>query len=301
MVKREKISAFNFEESANDKMAQILLGSYKIYLDTGGEVSEEMEQLVENQKQKKKEITDEKKLDDFEKIKVKISKLCTSVQSKIEEKKSNPGPEISSAIQSDFINLDKRLKELREIKAKSESREGLWAKFKKGPSEEMKTQRAEDIKTITNYINTLKQTNRGNKIIKDEPSRATELENLEDLSGESGIPGIDISEGLKQIEEKKKEVEEGLKVLVEQLDKLSEHANNFGEELDKQEKLLDGIKTDVEKYDNELGKMNKTMDKVLTAVGGPFRIIAIVICATVAFILIAIGWFLLEFYVFSKL
>eukprot|EP01080_Neovahlkampfia_damariscottae_P003759 gene3759-6647_t len=55
MAKREKISAFN-QESANDKMAQILLGSYKIYLDTGGEVSEEMEQLVENQKQKKKKL-----------------------------------------------------------------------------------------------------------------------------------------------------------------------------------------------------------------------------------------------------
>ena len=94
-----------------------------------------------------------------------------------------------------------------------------------------------------------------------------------DLSGESGVPGIDISEGLKQIEEKKQEVQEGLKVLVEQIDKLAEHATNFGEELDKQEKLLDGIKTDVEKYDNELGKMNKTMDKVLTAVGGPFRIL----------------------------
>ena len=196
--KREKISAFNFEESANDKMAQILLGSYKIYLDTGGEVSEAMEELVETQKQKKKEITDEKKLDQFEQKKVRISKLCTSVQSvkkkkkkkkfkifffvleqKIEQKKSNPGPELNSAIQSDFINLDKCLKELREIKASSESREGLWAKFKKGPSQEMIEQRASDIKTITNYIANLKQANRGNKVITDEPSRATELDNIE--------------------------------------------------------------------------------------------------------------------------
>jgi hypothetical protein len=77
---REKVTQFDFQSAANDKMAQILLGAYKIYLDTGGEMSEEMEQIVETQKQKKKDEGDEKKLDDFEKKKVAIARLCTKLK-----------------------------------------------------------------------------------------------------------------------------------------------------------------------------------------------------------------------------
>jgi glucose-6-phosphate isomerase len=71
------------------------------------------------------------------------------------------------------------LKELKEIKQKAENREGLWAKLKKGPSEELIARRSEDIKAITKYYDQLKAESRGGKVIRDEPTKSTELSNLE--------------------------------------------------------------------------------------------------------------------------
>lgn len=290
----KKISTFEFERSANDELANIVVRAYKIHLSCGGEVNEEVEKMVEAQRQRKKEGDDEKKLDAFERLKVDIAKECKIIDDKINIKLKEPGPEINTQIQSKFLRVKEFVVQLEALQLNAKNTTGIWAVLKRKPKPEILDQRDEDIRNIKEYIISLQDKNRGTKTLKLENKSHTNVDNLEDLSGESGIPGVDISEGIKQIEDNKRKIEEALGELISQVEKMKESAENFSQELDKQEKLLDKIGQDVEKYDKQLGELNKTMDKALAAVGGPLKIILMIIILIIVLAIIAVVYVVVE-------
>jgi len=114
---------------------------------------------------------------------------------------------------------------------------------------------------------------------------------------DEGIPEIDISEGLKQIEEQKKKFEEGLKKINNQLDTLTNIAVDMGNELDKQKELLETIDQDVNKYNAKLGKLNERMDLALQKAGGSTRMIIVVIGMIICLVLLVVLYIVFEVYI----
>jgi len=170
-------------------------------------------------------------------LKLRFQKSVKLSVIKLKIKLKEPGPEINTQIQSFFLGLGSKVEKLKELQKAAESLTGIWAKLKRKPKEEVLNQRREDIRNIEDYIVSLKDKNRGTKTLKIERKEVTTIDNMEDLSKESGIPNVDISEGLKQIEDNKKKIEEALAELIGQVEKMKDHAQNFSEELDKQEKI----------------------------------------------------------------
>jgi len=292
---KKEFKPFSFENSASDELANLVARAYKIHLACGGEVNEEVEKMVQSQKDRQKEASDVRKLDEFERLKVQIANECKTIDDKIAVKKENPGPEINTQIQALFLALNGKVDRLKDLQFKLANRVGLWNKLKSPPKPEFIEQRDADIRNIVEYIDALKQKNRGGKTIKQEEMKSKDtLDNMDDLSKESGIPGVDISEGVKQIEDNKRKIEEGLGELISQVEKMKEHADNFKSELEKQEKLLDQIEKDVEKYDKKLGTLNKTMDKALAAVGGPLKMVLYIIIGVLIFATIMVIYVIIE-------
>lgn len=125
------------------------------------------------------------------------------------------------------------------------------------------------------------------------------LDKIEDMSQEKGIPGIDISEGLKQINENNQLIDQGLADLIQQVGQIQDKANNFKDELEKQAKLLDKIEVDVKKYEAKLGNLNKKMDGILKKAGGPFKIIAIILVFIICLGLVGALYVFAETYILN--
>jgi len=291
-----KVSLFAFDKAANDELANLIARAYKVHLKCGGEVNPDVEAMALKQVERKKRDQEDKRLDKFELIKCQIAEGCKQLDVKIELKLKEPGPEINTQIQYFFLEVQGKLDELKQLQRDCESRSGLWAKITKTPKKEVLEERRNDIKNIEDYINDLKSKNRGQgKSMKQEEMKSKDtLDGMEDMSKESGIPGVNISEGLKQIEENKVRIAEGIRELIGQVDDIKKKADEIKNELEKQEKLLDQIEKDVTKYDKDLGDLNKKMDKALQAVGGPLKMILGIIILIVIIAIIAVVYVIVE-------
>jgi len=111
------------------------------------------------------------------------------------------------------------------------------------------------------------------------------------------IPDVDISEGLKQIEEQKAQFNENLKVIAKQVGEMKGYAEAFKDELDKQTKLLDNIETDVANYNGKLSKLNERMDKALQQAGGSTRMILLVFGMIICLVLLVIIYIVFEVWI----
>jgi len=128
--------------------------------------------------------------------------------------------------------------------------------------------------------------------------KAIKERGLDDLNYDQcdDIPDVDISDGLKQIEEQKQKFEQNLKIISQQVDKLKDAAVDMGNELEKQTKLLDNIDNDVTKYNAKLSKLNERMDKALEQVGGSTRMIFVVIGMIICLVLLVVVYIVFEVY-----
>jgi len=293
--------AFNFENSSSAEMANLVARIYKVHLACGGEVDERIEQLVEEQKLKKKMANDERRLDEFEKLKVTIKKLSDEILGKIETNTQNPTPELSTQIQKLLLKLNEPFYKMQQLQRDCDNRTGVWAKIR-NPRPDILEQRRKDIIAVKKHIENLRELSRGKKSIRggdiDKKSMGT-LDMIEDMSQEKGIPGIDISEGLRQINENNQLIDQGLAELIQQVGQIQDKANNFKDELEKQAKLLDKIEVDVKKYEAKLGNLNKKMDGILKKAGGPFKIIAIILVFIVCLGLVGALYVFAETYILN--
>jgi chromosome segregation ATPase len=291
--------AFNLEQSSSAEMGNLVARIYKVHLACGGEVDERIEQLVEGQKEKKKLANDERRLDEFEKLKVHIKKLSDDILGKIETNTQNPTPELSTQIQKLLLRLNDPFAKMQQLQRDCDNRTGVWAKIR-NPKPEIMEQRRNDIIAIRKHIDNLRELSRGKKSIRGgeiDKKGGTLLDNMQDLSQEKGIPGIDLSEGQRQIDENNKLIDIALADLILQVNQISDKANNFKDELSKQAKLLDGIESDVKKYEAKLGDLNKKMDTALQKVGGPFKMIAMIIAMVICLGLVGALWVFSENYI----
>jgi len=139
----------------------------------------------------------------------------------------------------------------------------------------------------------------GKKSEDEEQFRKIKPKGLDDLNYAEcdDIPDVDISEGLKQIEEQKKKFDENLKVISKQVDTLKEAAIDMGNELEKQTELLNKIEDDVGKYNDKLSKLNERMDKALQQVGGSTRMIFLIFGMIICLILMVVIYIVFEVWI----
>jgi len=136
--------------------------------------------------------------------------------------------------------------------------------------------------------------------IQENDTKVQDINEMEDLSKEE-LPGLDISEGLREIEKNKNAINEGISFLTKQVGTMMEQANLMKDEMEKQSELLEKIGTDLNKHTQKLGSLNKTMDKALAAAGGPTKMVLVIIIFAVILGLLAVLYGLLEYFVFSKI
>jgi len=115
-------------------------------------------------------------------------------------------------------------------------------------------ERDKDLENIRVHIENLKRLFNKQELLDVKDSKGN---TITDLSHETGIPGVDLSEGMKQIDEKNKEIDGVLDVLIGQMKTIEGHAINIKDTLEVQSKLLDKIGEDVDKYDKQLGDLNE--------------------------------------------
>jgi len=157
--------AFNFESTSSAEMSNMVARIYKIHISCGGEVNEEIERIVQEQKEKKARQNDEKRLDEFEKLKCRIADLSEQILGKIQNNIERPTPEQTTQIQKMILGLNEPFHKMQDLQRACESRTGLWAKIK-NPKPEIITQRREDIINIKKHIDNLKEKARGAKTIR---------------------------------------------------------------------------------------------------------------------------------------
>jgi len=76
------------------------------------------------------------------------------------------------------------------------------------------------------------------ELLKLKKKSKTDVDNIKDFSGEKGIPGIDLTEGLTQIKENNELIDSALGELLLQVDKIKDKALSFQDELAKQKKFI---------------------------------------------------------------
>lgn len=196
---------------------------------------------------------------------------------------------MNNEIRKNIQKLKDYIKQLEHLQENATKKRGIWGK--KPISEELKKQRDKDIEFCKEHVKHVIQMDRAqfagksaSKRQKSAPRRRGDaIENMKDeckyifqfinhqLAQNKDLPKIDISEGLKQIEEDRKLIYAGLDRVYNNLEQLGEMTKNIGTELDKQAKLLDKIEKDVDNYNSKLEGLNKTLDKALEKVGGATR------------------------------
>jgi len=189
------------------------------------------------------------------------------------------------------------IKQLEQLNVQATQQQGAWITFKGKIDPEILNQRKRDVVKLKEHHRQLQELSIGKK-----PDgmkfKAIKERGLDDLNYDQcdDIPDVDISDGLKQIEEQKQKFEQNLKIISQQVDKLKDAAVDMGNELEKQTKLLDNIDNDVTKYNAKLSKLNERMDKALEQVGGSTRMIFVVIGMIICLVLLVVVYIVFEVY-----
>lgn len=196
-------------------------------------------------------------------------KLSDDIFGKI---KNNTSIEQSVSIQKSLLEINRMFNDLKELQDRCEGGIGIWNLRK--IDGKLKIQRREDLDNIRKHIDYLKEYSRGKKVLNID-RKETELI---DLSKETKL-NIDISYGIKQMEENKEMINEGINEIIIQVDKLYNKSKEFGDELQKQNVMTEKMEVDVNKYQFQLGTLNKRMGDMLDKIG---------VCKIISFIIIMI-------------
>jgi methyl-accepting chemotaxis protein len=232
-----------------------------------------------------------KKLDAFEIKKVDMDKLLRDVLLNLEDKANGGDEQVNKNLIKNLTKVDKLFKEMQAMHEDAKNRKNRWAKT--ALPDDLRQQREKDLEAIQQCIQKIKAQQKkllmGGKEDKKIDAKKPKFDNVDDFVKGSKqpieLPTIDISDGLRQIEENKRKQNELLDVLDGQVNQLADIANSIGLELDKQALMLDKMAVDVEKHNATLSNLNKDLDKAIEQVGGGTRLI---ICGCILIILIAL-------------
>ncbi len=198
-------------------------------------------------------------------------------------------------IRKHIREIDTLFTSLQLLQENCKSGKGVWFTTKTIP-EDIKRQRDDDIILIEQHIQQLKSCNRkidvAGKTAATEGtiSRSANLVTVGSSLTESiqeELPTINISEGIKQINENKEAMNKSLDIINEQLNRLGGLAESFADELETQKRLLEKIDTDVQKYTKKVGTMNKRLHWAIKKVGGTTKLVFVAILVIVLVILFA--------------
>jgi len=244
-----------------------------------------------------------KKLDAFEIKKVDMDRLLRDVLLNLEDKMNGGDEQINKQLIKNLSKVDKLFKEMQQMHEDAKNKKHRWAKA--SLPKEMREQREKDLAAIQQCIQKIKAQQKkllmGGKEDKKLDLKKPTFGGVDDLVNESKkpieLPTIDISDGLRQIEENKKKQDQLLDVLSGQLDEIQNIADNIGLELDKQAIMLDKMSVDVDKHNETLGKLNQDLDKAIQQVGGGTRLMIIGIILIIIIALIGVLYLVISNYV----
>ncbi|KAL9647021.1 hypothetical protein ABK040_013873 [Willaertia magna] len=296
------INNFQFHRDSAPGMADLFRRLYNIRVECGA--------IPDTEKQGKEEMERQakalKKLDKFEKQKVYLKQAIDQAESLINQKKksSQNDPRLNNDINKAIMKMDKEMKELDKIHNDALNKKSMvWGKVQM-PTE-MRKQREMDIKNFKEYIKFVKAEHRklltgvndddDDKIGKKGNVKFDSIESLEQAKNE--IPTVDISEGLQQIEDLKRQQEEKIDILLGQITKIKGIAESISDELDKQSQLLDKMSEDVDLYNKTLEDTNKKLAEAIDKAGGATRLLCIACVIIIVVALLGVVWLLLELFV----
>lgn len=128
------------------------------------------------------------------------------------------------------------------------------------------------------------------------PSTSTDPTALENAQQDE-LATIDISEGLKQVQEQKDKQDQILEMIARQTMQMKELAVSYHDELKLQLKKLNKLDKDVEVYNAKLLGLNDQMHRTVASLGGEIRLICLVFGA---FFVLLIALILMSVFFFVK-
>jgi hypothetical protein len=198
------------------------------------------------------------KLDSFEQDKVEAVKLIKLLKDSLEALQSgDQSNETIRGMQQNISKLETLSREMGALVDNMNRKQGVWKT--NSATVEMRKQREADWKEIRTTTLKIKKKvlftmSGGSPGSNSKPQSVNEfIESSKSIFS----PDVDISEGLKQIEDLKRERDGLLGVLDNQLDTLQGISNSQGDELQKQGVILDNISNNVDKQNAMLKKMKK--------------------------------------------
>lgn len=122
------------------------------------------------------------------------------------------------------------------------------------------------------------------------------FEKLEDIDllDSSELPTIDISSGLKQIEEQKNQQAQLLDVIERQVQQMQGLAKDYNDELQVQSKMLNKMERDVSKYQASLIGLNQRLKTAVKSAGGSCRLFCCAIGFFVLMMCFAAAYFAIQ-------
>jgi len=244
-----------------------------------------------------------KKLDAFEIKKVDMDRLLRDVMLNLEDKENGGDEQVNKNLIKNLSKVDKLFKEMQQMHEDAKNRKNRWTSV--ALPKELREQREKDLTAIQQCIQKIKAHQKkllmgGKEDTKLDIKKPT-FGGVDDFVKESKkqieIPTLDISDGLRQIEEAKKRQNQLLDQLDNQLNTIQNIANEIGLELDKQAIMLDKMSVDVDKYNEKLGHLNSDLDKAIEQVGGGTRLMIIGIILIIIIALIGILYLVISNYV----
>ncbi|KAL0487778.1 syntaxin [Acrasis kona] len=263
-------------------MADLMLRLYDMRVDCGAVELEEMAA----QQAKRQLMT---KMDDFEIKKVNLDKLLRDTKNLLDQKESGTVDDLhlNSHISGNLVKIDKLMKTMKQMVHDSSNGENKWAILKQKVPQEIIDKRKEDYILIKKHVDIIKQRQEialGMRA-RSKGSSAKGFTAIEDLKNkEKEIPTIDITDGLKQIEDRKLEQDKLLSVIDGQLNQIGGIAKGINSELDLHAKMIDRLDDDALKYKDSLSSLNSRVEKAIEQTGGGPKYILGAILSVIALI-----------------
>jgi len=231
-------------------------------------------------------------------LKAKIVNQISSTKTLINDESFKSNSEMKHMVRKTITTILEDIKQIEQLNVQATQQQGAWISFKGKIDPEILNQRKRDVVKLKEHHRQLQELSIGKKPEGMKFNREIKSKGLDDLNYDQceDIPDVDISDGLKQIEEQKQKFEENLKKISKQVDEMKNAANDMSAELDKQTKLLDNIDNDVTKYNAKLSKLNERMDKALEQVGGSTRMIFLVFGMIICLVLMVVVYIVFEVY-----
>jgi len=274
-------------------MADLMLRLYDIRIECGGM---ELEELAAKQAERQTMA----KLDDFEIQKVRMDQLLQDTRNLLEEKEKGDIAEahLNTNIAKNLSQIEKIYKKMNQMIDDSKNNRGKWAFLKKKVPEEVLKKRETDMELIKDFIDITKEKQKrllmGGGRKKDPVTGKIVHTSIEDLKKqEKELPTIDISAGLQQIEDRKREQDRLLGVIDDQLNTMTGMATAISSELDLHAKMIDRLDDDAEKYKKSLDQLNVKVEKIIEDTGGAPKyiigaIISVVGLVVLIFLIVAV-------------